>query len=87
MEPPLDLPLGRWQKLVKSVQRSSTAKTQTSEQSIVDREAQWTQPWWRVQSQVDVLHLVHSTGAIVSIPHLHSVKSCPVKIRLIKCED
>ena len=50
-----------------------TVKTWTPEQSIVSCEAQWTQPWPRVQSQVDVIHLVHSTGAIVSNPHLHTV--------------
>ena len=37
-----------------------------------------------VQSQVDAIHLVRSTGAIVSNPHLHSVKSCPEKSRPIK---
>ena len=47
-------------------------------------EAQWTQLWSRVQSKVDVIQLVHSTGAIMSIAHLHSVKSCPEKSRLIK---
>ena len=40
--------------------------------------------WPRVQFQVDVIHLVRSTGAIVSNPHLHTVKSCPGKSRLIK---
>ena len=75
---------GRWQKLVKSVQSSSTVKTRSPEQSIVGHETQWTQPWSRVRSQVDVIHLVHSTGTIMSNPHLHSVKSCPVKSRPIK---
>ena len=50
---------------------------------LVSREAQWTQPWPRIQSQVDVIHLVRSTGAIVSNPHLHTVKSCPEKSRPI----
>ena len=72
---------GRWQKLVKSVQSSSTVKTRSPEQSVVGH---GTQPWSRVQSQVDVIHLVHSTDAIVSNPHLHSVKSCPEKSRPIK---
>ena len=74
----------RWQKLVKSVQSSSTVKTRSPEQSIVGYETQWTQPWSRVRSQVDVIHLVHSTGTIVSNPHLHSVKSSPEKSRPIK---
>ena len=47
----------------------------------VSHEAQWTQLWSRVHSQVDVIHLVRSTGAIMSDPHLHSVKSCPEKSR------
>ena len=38
----------------------------------------------RVQSQVDVIHLVRSTGTIVSNPHLHTVKSCPGKSKPIK---
>ena len=69
---------------MKSVQKSSTAKTRSPEQSIVSHEVQWTQPWWRVQSQVDVIHLMRSTGAIMSNPYLHSVKSCPEKSRPIK---
>ena len=72
------------QKLVKSVQSSSTVKTRSPEQSIVGHETQWTQPWSRVRSQVDVIHLVRLTGAIVSNSHLHSVKSCPEKSRPIK---
>ena len=59
-------------------------KTRSPEQSIVVHETQWTQPWSRVRSQVDVIHLVRSTGAIVSNLHLHSVKSCPEKSRPIK---
>ena len=51
---------------------------------MVGHETQWTQPWPRVRSQVDVIHLVRSTGAIVSNPHLHSVKSCPEKSKPIK---
>ena len=50
-------------------------KTRTPEQSIVSCETQWTQPWPRVQSQVDIIHFVRSTGAIVSNPHLHTVKA------------
>ena len=73
--------------LRKIVQRSSTVKTRKPEQSIVSREAQWTQPWPRVQSQVDVIYLVCSTGAIVSNPHLDAVKSSPEKSRLIKNGD
>ena len=61
-------------------------KAALPEQPIVSHERQWTQPWSRVQSQVDVIHLVRSTGAIVSNPHLHSVKSCPEKSRPIKYE-
>ena len=60
-------------------------KTRSPEQSIVGHETQWTQPWPRVRSQVDVIHLVCSTGAIVSNPHLHSVESCPEKSRPINC--
>ena len=40
-----------------------------------------------VQSQVNAIHLMHSMGAIVSIPHLHSVKNYPEKGRLIKYGD
>ena len=72
-------------KVCKKVSKSSsTAKTRSPEQSIVGHETQWTQPWLRVRSQVDVIHLVRSTGAMVSNPHLHSVKSCPEKSRPIK---
>ena len=59
-------------------------KTRSPEQSMVGHETQWTQPWPRVRSQVDVIHLVRSTGAIVSNQHLHSVESCPEKSRPIK---
>ena len=75
---------GGGKSLSKSVLSSSTAKTWSPEQSIVGHETQWTQPWSRVQSQVDLFHLVRSTGAIVSNPHLHSFKSCPEKSRPIK---
>ena len=53
--------------------------TDTRAVQIVSSEAQWTQPWLRVQSQVDFIYLVHS--AIVSNPHLHTstVKSPPEK--------
>ena len=56
---------------------------------MVSQEAQWqwTQTGTRIQSQVNATHLVHSIGNIVSIPHLHSVKSCPGKSRLINCGD
>ena len=43
--------------------------------------------WSRVQFQVDVIHQVRSTGVIMSNPHLHSVKKCPEKSRLIKYGD
>ena len=59
-------------------------QTRSPEQSIVSHETQWTQSWSRVRSQVDVIHLVHSTGAIVSNPHLHNIKSCPEKSSPIK---
>ena len=76
--------VGGGKSLCKSIQSSSTVKTRSPEQSIVGHETQWTQPWSKVQSQVDVIHLVCSTGTIVSNPHLHSVKSCPEKSRPIK---
>ena len=76
--------VGGGKSLWKSVQSSSTVKTRSPEQSIVGCETQWTQPCSRVRSQVDVIHLVRSTGAIVSNPHLHSVKNCPEKSRPIK---
>ena len=83
---------GRWserwqQQVIKTVQRSPSEDTDTRAVYIVSREAQWTQPWPRVQSQVDVIHLVCSTDAIVSNPHLHTVKSCPEKSRPIKNGD
>ena len=34
--------------------------------------------------QIDIIHLMRSTGAIMLNPHLHSVKSCPEKSRPIK---
>ena len=52
--------------------------------TVVSCEAQWTQPWPRVQSQVDLIHLMRSTSAIASNLHLLNVKSCPEKSRLIK---
>ena len=61
--------------------------SENTDTGAVGHEAQWTQPWPRVQSQGDVIHLVRSTGAIVLNPHLHSVKSYPEKSRLIKNED
>ena len=76
--------MGGGKSLRKSVQSSSTVKTRSPEQSIVGHETQWTQPWSRVRSQVDVIRLVRSTGAIVSNPHLHSVKGYPEKSRPIK---
>ena len=69
---------------MKSVQSSFKVKTRSTEQSIVSHETQLTQLWSRVRSQVDVILLVCSMGAIVSNPHLHSVKSCPEKSRPIK---
>ena len=59
----------------KTLQRSSTVKTQRTKQSS------------RVQSQVNAIHLVCSTGAIVSTPHLHSVKNCPENSGPIKYGD
>ena len=70
--------------MAKACQKLSREAPRTPEQSIVSHEEQGTQPWLRVQSQVDAIHLVHSTGAIVLIPHLRSVKNCPDKSRLIK---
>ena len=65
----------------KTVQRSSTVKTRTPEQSIwlVVRPSTETQPWPRVQSQVDVIHLVCSTGTIVSNPHLYTLLKAALK--------
>ena len=37
--------------LTKTVQRSFTVKTWTLEQSIVSRQAHWTQPWSRVHPE------------------------------------
>ena len=68
--------------LSKIVQKSSTVKTQTPDQSIVGQKAQWTQAEIRIQ--LDDTYLVCSTGAIVSIPHLHNVEGCPGKSRIIK---
>ena len=62
--------MGGGKNLLKSVQSSSTVKTRSPEQFIVSHEAHWTQLWSRVQSQVDFIHLVLSTGAIVSNLHL-----------------
>ena len=76
---------GRWQQLVKNCpEKLHSEDTDTRAVHIVGREAQWTQLWPRVQSQVDVIHLVRSTGAIVSNPNLYTVKSCPEKSRPIK---
>ena len=61
--------------------------TDTRAVHIVGCEAQWTQPWPRVQSQVNVIYLVCSKRAIVSNSHLQTVKSCPEKSRLIKNGD
>ena len=58
--------------------------TDTRAVHLVSGEAQQTQSWQRVQSQVDVIRLVRSTGAIMSNPHLHTVKSFPEKSRPIK---
>ena len=71
---------GRWQQLVKNCpEKLHSEDMDTRAVHIVGREAQWTQPWQRVQSQVDIIHLVRSTGAIVSYLHLYTVKSCPEK--------
>ena len=76
---------GRWQQLGKNCpEKLHSEDTDTRAVHIVSHEAQWTQPWPRVQSQVDVIHLMCSTGTIVSNPHLHTVKSCPEKSRPIK---
>ena len=68
----------------KTEQKSCLVNTQTPEQSTGNREAQWTQPWSRVQSQVNTKHLVHSRGTILSVLHLHSVKIYLQKARPIK---
>ena len=76
---------GRWQQLLKnSSEKLHSEDTGTRAVHLVSHEAQWTQSWPRVQSQVDVIHLVRFTGVIVSNPHLHTVKSCPEKSRPIK---
>ena len=67
---------GRWKKCPE--------KTRTSEQSTGSREAQWTSMWSSVPFQVNAIHLMHSTGAIVSVPHRYGVKSCFQKSRPIK---
>ena len=67
-----------------SREASHSEDTDTRAVHLVSHEAQWTQLWLKVQSQVDVNHLVRSTDAIVSNPHLHTVKSCPEKSRPIK---
>ena len=73
---------GRWQKLLKKLSRRSwSVKTWTSEQSIGSCEAQCTLLLSWVQSQVDAMHLMHSTGAIMSVPYLHNIESCPQKSR------
>ena len=79
---------GRWQQLVKNCpEKPHSEYTDTRAVHIVSREAQWTQLWPRVQSQVDAIHLVRSKGAIVSSLHLHTVENCPEKSRLIKNGD
>ena len=73
---------GRWQQLLKNFpEKLHSEDTDTRAVHLVSHEAQETQPWPRVQFQVDVIHLVRSTGAIMSNPHLHTVKSCPEKSR------
>ena len=67
---------GRWQQLVKNCPEKLYSKDMdTRAVHIVGHEAQWTQLRPRVQSQVDVIHLLRSTGTIVSNPHLHTVKA------------
>ena len=74
-----------WQQQVKNCpEKLHSEDMDTRAVHIVGHEAQGTQPWPRVQSRVDVIHLVRSTGAIVSNPHLHTVKSYPEKSRPIK---
>ena len=76
---------GRWQQLVKNCpEKLHSEDTDTRAVHLVSCEAQYKKPWPRVQSQVDVIHLVCSTGAILSNPHLHTIKSCPEKGRSIK---
>ena len=48
---------------------------------------QWAPPWSGVQSQADNIHLMCSTGAILSVPHLHSAKSYLEKSRAVKYGD
>ena len=76
---------GRWQQLVKNCPgKLHSEDTDTRAVHIVGLEAQWAQPWPKAQPQVNVIHLVCSTGIIMSNPHLHTVKRCPEKIRPIK---
>ena len=67
---------GRWHQLVKNCPEKLHSEDKDTRAA---QEAQWTQAGTRVESQVDVIYLVRSTGAImhVSIPHLHSAKSYP----------
>ena len=57
----------------KTVQSSSLEKTQTPEQPTGSRGAQWTSPQLRVLLQANAIHLVCSTGAIVSF-YIYTVK-------------
>ena len=67
---------GRWQQLVKNCpEKLHSEDMDTRAVHIVGCEAQWIQLWPRAQSQVDVIHLVRSTGAIMSNPHLHTSKA------------
>ena len=76
---------GRWQQLVKNCpEKLHSEDMDTRAVHLVGCQAQWTQPWPSVQSQVDVIHLVCSTGAIMSNSHLHTVNSCLEKSRPIK---
>ena len=75
---------GRWQNLAKSCPEKLHSKdTDTRAVHTGIHETQWTTLWSRVQSQVDAVHLVRSIGAIALVPHLHSVKSCLEKSRLM----
>ena len=59
---------GRWQQEVKNCpEKLHSEDTDTRAVHIVSHEAQWTQLWPRVKSQVDVIHLVRSKGTIVTL--------------------
>ena len=73
---PTQLPGEREPTIVKNCPEKLHSKdTDTRAVHIVGCEAQWTQLRPRVQSQVDVIHLLCSTGTIKSNPHLHTSKA------------